>query len=762
MKKKNLLFAAFLALGSLGGVNAQTPDPIMALEFTTPESIGVPSWGLAGCVVNTAYTTNSEKTHTIYSRKTENTNSIADDEMPDRYLGVTDNDYRGFWYTTYNANDALGQAFANKFTLETVVRMDKNEANNWNSTDKDNRNKSTGTAHLISSELNGGWSIYSYPGSGLSFTYWTSANGGKAVSNTADTHVYLKNGQFYHLALAVDNDAKTATFYVNGKAVMTQSFEGDFVYPQIGDKPGSEKMWFCIGSAPVAGATKIISGKSPDYGRSSCRCTYSYVKFYDEALTADQIKAIYDTDLVQHYTQVKDLPNDVMFDIQFKANGDATDASAFAGTVVKRGHGAASIAYNHDRYEATFARPSDQKDHYNCATDFYYVKTADNPSFNAKMDDEFSFEVYCQSTTAIPPYTSCPMSYQQGGGIGFEFTNKGQFKGNINTYGYPLDASVSGTGCRGSQHNVATADSLTTTEPTHYIIVFKRGEKGVKGYSRLYINGTRYEATGSDSVSINEHIAFPFAPFQYLTVGADPSSNYTAKQPYNLSTTKADCPFDGVVSIARVWSKALTAEDAALLSKQAEDPAANTPITITSIGYASACLPYTAVVPEGVTAYVAVSQDANTITLQEYATAGEAIPYATPVILKGAAGTYHLAAVASDASNVLAAPTANLLQGTLASKTVTEDYAYVLAELKGAAKMALTAANLTIPANRAFILNSGSNTTSKSFVISDPTGIKNPTRFANEQQTYYDLNGRKVAQPTRGIYIQNGKKVFVK
>ena len=741
-------------LEAWGGVNAQTPDPIMDLEFTTPENIGVPSWGKAGCVVNTASTTNSEKTHTIYNRKTQNTNSITDDEMPDRYLGVTDNDYRGFWYTTYNADDALGQAFANKFTLETVVRMDKNEANGTAS----NKTQSTGTAHLISSELNGGWSIYSYPGTGLSFTYWTSADG-DTVSNTANTQVYLKNGQFYHLALAVDNDAKTATFYVNGKAVMTQNFEGDFVYPQIGNKPGSEKMWFCIGNAPAAGATKI----KPDYGRHSCRCTYSYVKFYDEALTADQIKAIYDTDLVQHYTQVKDLPNDVMFDIQFKANGDATDASALAGTVVKRGNGAASIAYNHDRYEATFARPSDQKDNYDCATDFYYVKTADNPSFNAKMDDEFSFEVYCQNTTATPPYTSCPMSYQQGGGIGFEFQPTGQFKGNINTYGYPLDATVSGTGCRGSKHNVATSEGYLTTEPTHYIIVFKRGEKGVNGYSRLYINGTRYEATGSDSVSINEHIAFPFAPFQYLTVGADPSKNYTNVQPYNLSTTKADCPFDGVVSIARVWSKALTAEDAALLSKQAEDPAANTPITITSIGYASACLPYTAVVPEGVTAYVATAQDNNTITLQPYAQAGDAIPYATPVILKGAAGTYHLAAVASDASNVLAAPTANLLQGTLASKTVTEDYAYVLAELKGAAKMALTAANLTIPANRAFVLNSGSNTTSKSFVIiNDPTGIKNPMRYANEQQTYYDLSGRKVAQPTRGIYIQNGKKVFVK
>ena len=28
--------------------------------------------------------------------------------------------------------------------------------------------------------------------------------------------------------------------------------------------------------------------------------------------------------------------------------------------------------------------------------------------------------------------------------------------------------------------------------------------------------------------------------------------------------------------------------------------------------------------------------------------------------------------------------------------------------------------------------------------------------------TYYDLSGRRVAQPTKGIYVKNGKKVFVK
>ena len=31
-----------------------------------------------------------------------------------------------------------------------------------------------------------------------------------------------------------------------------------------------------------------------------------------------------------------------------------------------------------------------------------------------------------------------------------------------------------------------------------------------------------------------------------------------------------------------------------------------------------------------------------------------------------------------------------------------------------------------------------------------------------KESAIYDLNGRKVAQPTKGIYIQNGKKYVVR
>ncbi|MBR4739046.1 MAG: hypothetical protein IK058_03480 [Bacteroidales bacterium] len=47
------------------------------------------------------------------------------------------------------------------------------------------------------------------------------------------------------------------------------------------------------------------------------------------------------------------------------------------------------------------------------------------------------------------------------------------------------------------------------------------------------------------------------------------------------------------------------------------------------------------------------------------------------------------------------------------------------------------------------------------------TEIKNVNENQNEnenqnQNRYYDLNGRRVAQPTKGIYILNGKKVVIK
>ncbi|MBQ9654876.1 MAG: hypothetical protein IJV38_02515 [Prevotella sp.] len=43
------------------------------------------------------------------------------------------------------------------------------------------------------------------------------------------------------------------------------------------------------------------------------------------------------------------------------------------------------------------------------------------------------------------------------------------------------------------------------------------------------------------------------------------------------------------------------------------------------------------------------------------------------------------------------------------------------------------------------------------------TGIGSLTPALSENEgTYYDLSGRRVEKPTRGLYIKGNKKVFVK
>ena len=78
-----------------------------------------------------------------------------------------------------------------------------------------------------------------------------------------------------------------------------------------------------------------------------------------------------------------------------------------------------------------------------------------------------------------------------------------------------------------------------------------------------------------------------------------------------------------------------------------------------------------------------------------------------------------------------------------------------------------TGANM--PANKAFLLINGSGAAlAPSLDIvwntNNPAGIseiaKSQEPKANGQ--YFDLQGRKVANPTRGLYIVNGKKVIVK
>ena len=73
-------------------------------------------------------------------------------------------------------------------------------------------------------------------------------------------------------------------------------------------------------------------------------------------------------------------------------------------------------------------------------------------------------------------------------------------------------------------------------------------------------------------------------------------------------------------------------------------------------------------------------------------------------------------------------------------------------------------AGTEIPANKAYLPASAltGNAPSLSFDFGgDTTGINSVERGALSVEGCYTLDGRRVAQPTKGLYIVNGKKVLV-
>lgn len=74
----------------------------------------------------------------------------------------------------------------------------------------------------------------------------------------------------------------------------------------------------------------------------------------------------------------------------------------------------------------------------------------------------------------------------------------------------------------------------------------------------------------------------------------------------------------------------------------------------------------------------------------------------------------------------------------------------------------------TIPGNKAFLVLTNAEAQAKGFVLEfedgGTTGIETieNSKHSTEDGIYYDLQGRRVENPTRGVYIVNGKKVVIK
>ena len=173
-------------------------------------------------------------------------------------------------------------------------------------------------------------------------------------------------------------------------------------------------------------------------------------------------------------------------------------------------------------------------------------------------------------------------------------------------------------------------------------------------------------------------------------------------------------------------------------------------------------------VPAGLTAYKA-KPGTSSVTL----TSLEGIPQTAGVILKGTPNTnYPLTASATTYTadnNWLERVTTDATLGqTNGSAGDALRYNYILANDGGVAKFFKPDGTSTISKGKAYLQTKtelsapgGARDFSIIFEDDETTGITS-TKVEKGDDSWYTLQGVKVAQPTKGIYVKNGKKVVVK
>ena len=178
------------------------------------------------------------------------------------------------------------------------------------------------------------------------------------------------------------------------------------------------------------------------------------------------------------------------------------------------------------------------------------------------------------------------------------------------------------------------------------------------------------------------------------------------------------------------------------------------PVTITTAEYATFCNATTALDFSGTGIKVYTATDGETkVTLNEI-TSGQ-VPANTPVVLYKAGGaTVNVPVIAS----------ADAVEGTNDLRVSTgTDVAnmYVLA-MNPTIGFYPWAGETDLSAGRVYLQGKDSYGARTFIGFGEEASIADVNHETVTNNRYFDLQGRRVAQPTKGLYIVNGKKVVVK
>lgn len=181
-------------------------------------------------------------------------------------------------------------------------------------------------------------------------------------------------------------------------------------------------------------------------------------------------------------------------------------------------------------------------------------------------------------------------------------------------------------------------------------------------------------------------------------------------------------------------------------------------VTIPASGWASYCCEYPLefTASDDVKAYAVTRASGNKATLTQVT---GSVKGGVPLLLNGAPGEYSLT-VAENSTNEVAG---NLLKGTLSPTYVERETSEAINYgLKSGEFHAVISGKM--PAGKAYLpIAKGSAAAGSKFVLvfEDTTGISQ-YQTIQSAGVCFDLQGRRVDNPQKGIYVRNGKKVVIK
>ena len=314
------------------------------------------------------------------------------------------------------------------------------------------------------------------------------------------------------------------------------------------------------------------------------------------------------------------------------------------------------------------------------------------------------------------------------------------------TYSAGAFTLVPGTVMAVAESGIGQTDNIAS------IYQFTKGTSGM-----LVTNVNAQAAWGTVSASGLEGTTGTGTEYPFVVASGQSNNSY-----WNIVTETGHLVLDGT-AVKNSASEAATARLKEVTS---------IPVTIKSTLWTSLCFPVDVVIPANLKAYKAASTQGTTINLEELA-AGTRIPAGTGFLALADAETYtdgaYTFAIATG-SEPEAYLSDNQFTGANVKRSGMADVNYFALATKNTVTGFYKVTTGTVPANKAYLLGeklnqgAGANMLQFAFGEGTETGISNVNaENSGKAETYYDLNGRLVVYPTRGVYVTgSGRKVFVK